>query len=199
MSHIDYYFSTISPFAYLGGNRLETIATKYNASINYKPLDIIALFSRTGGTLPAERHPARQAYRLQELTRQSKKNNLHLNLTPNYFPTNAAPSAYAVITAQSEGCGDLGAFVRALLSACWSEQKDISDNSVIKNCLTVAKFDPGLADSGLLSAAETYANNLEQAVNNNVFGSPFYIVNGSEKFWGQDRLIDLEAFLAGEL
>ena len=77
MSHIDYYFSTISPFAYLGGNRLETIATKYNASINYKPLDIIALFSRTGGTLPAERHPARQAYRLQELTRQSKKNNLH--------------------------------------------------------------------------------------------------------------------------
>ena len=199
MSHIDYYFSTISPFAYLGGNRLEIIAEKYNASITYKPLDILALFSRTGGVLPAQRHPSRQSYRLIELERQSKKNNLPLNLKPSFFPTNAAPSAYSVITAQSKGDGDVGEFVRRLLSACWFEEQDISCNSVIKSCLIAANFDPTLADSNLLEAAETYASNLEEAVKNNVFGSPFYIVDGSEFFWGQDRLNDLEAFLSGEL
>ena len=199
MSHIDYYFSTISPFAYLGGNRLEIIAERYNASITYKPLDILTLFSRTGGVLPAERHPSRQAYRLIELKRHATKNNLHLNLKPRYFPTNAAPSAYSVIIAQSKGSGDLGEFVRRLLSACWSEEQDISCNSVIKNCLAAANFDPMIADSNLLEAAETYASNLEEAVKNNVFGSPFYIVNGVENFWGQDRLNDLEDFLSGEL
>jgi len=48
MSHIDYYFSTISPFSYLAGNRLEMIAAKHGASIAYKPMDVIALFARTG-------------------------------------------------------------------------------------------------------------------------------------------------------
>ena len=52
---------------------------------------------------------------------------------------------------------------------------------------------------GLLAGAETYAKNLEDAVNNDVFGAPFYVVDGAEKFWGQDRLSDLDAFLAGDL
>ncbi|MDA0318679.1 MAG: 2-hydroxychromene-2-carboxylate isomerase [Proteobacteria bacterium] len=199
MSHIDYYFSTISPFSYLAGNRLEMIAAKHGASIAYKPMDVIALFARTGGEAPAERHPARQAYRLQELRRQSKKNKLALNLKPQYFPTNAAPSSYAVIAAQSDGSGDVGALVRALLASCWAEDKDVAQDSVIKNCLISAGFDPTLADSGLLAGAETYAKNLEDAVNNDVFGAPFYVVDGAENFWGQDRLSDLDAFLAGDL
>jgi 2-hydroxychromene-2-carboxylate isomerase len=32
-----------------------------------------------------------------------------------------------------------------------------------------------------------------------VFGAPFFIVDGTERFWGQDRLDDLDAFLAGKL
>ena len=199
MSNIDYYFSTISPFSYLAGNRLETIAAKYGATITYKPVDVIALFSRTGGLPPGERHPSRQAYRAQELRRQSKKTKLPLKLQPQYFPTNAAPSSYAVIAAQNDGSGDLGALVRALLASCWTEDKDIAADGVIKNCLISTGYDPNLADSGLLAGAETYAKNLEDAVNNDVFGAPFYVVDGYEKFWGQDRLSDLDAFLAGEL
>ena len=199
MSHIDYYFSTISPFSYLAGNRMETIAAKFGATITYKPVDVIALFARTGGLPTGERHPSRQAYRVQELRRQSKKNKLSLNPKPKHFPTNAAPSSYAVIAAQTDGGGDLGALVRALLASCWAEDKDIAEDSVIKNCLISAGFNPTLADSGLLAGAETYTKNLEDAVNDDVFGAPFYVLDGSEKFWGQDRLSDLDAFLAGEL
>ena len=199
MSHIEYYFSTISPFSYLAGNRLETIASKYGTTISYKPVDVIALFARTGGLPPGERHPSRQAYRVQELRRQSKKTKIALNLHPQYFPTNAAPSSYAIIAAQNDGRGDLGALVSALLASCWMEDKDIATDSVIKNCLVSAGFDPNLADSGLLTGAETYSKNLEDAVSNGVFGAPFYVVDGYEKFWGQDRLSDLDAFLAGEL
>jgi len=199
MSHIDYYFSTISPFSYLASNRLETISAKYGATITYKPVDVISLFARTGGVPPVERHPSRQAYRLQDLRRQAKKTKITLNIKPKHFPTNAAPSSYAVIAAQRDGVGDLGALVRTLLASCWAEDKDIAEDSVIKNCLISAGFDPTLADSGLLAGAEIYAKNLEDAVNNDVFGAPFYVVDGSEKFWGQDRLTDLDAFLAGEL
>ena len=199
MSHIDYYFSTISPYTYLAGKRLEEIAAAHGATIRYRPLDIIALFARTGGTPPAERHPARQAYRLQELQRHSKKTGLALTLKPAFFPTNSAPSSYAIIAAQNEGGGDLAELVHGVTRAVWREEKNIAEDDVIRAALTAAGFDPSLADRGLLSGAEEYAANLEAAVEAGVFGAPFYVVDGVTHFWGQDRLDDLALHLEGKL
>ena len=50
MAHIDYYLGTISPWCYLAGDRLEQIAAKHGASVTYRPLDVLQLFDRTGGT-----------------------------------------------------------------------------------------------------------------------------------------------------
>ncbi len=199
MAHIDYYLSTLSPYAYLAGDRLERIAARHGASITYKPLDILALFARTGGSPPAERHPARKAYRAQELPRQAKKCGLPLNLKPAHWPTNPAPSSYAIIAAQKAGGGDPGALVHGILRACWAEDRDIAGDDVVRDCLTRAGFDPALADSGLLTGAETYATNLEEAVAAGVFGVPFYVVDSGQMFWGQDRLEDLDLHLAGKL
>lgn len=196
MADIKYYFSTLSPFTYLAGTRLEDIAAKHGATIEYKPLDIMALFGRTGGTPPKDRHISRQEYRLMELQRQSKKAGLPMNMKPAHWPTNAAPSCYAVIAAQNAGGGDLGGLVGSFLRACWAEEKDIADDTVIRACLTAAGFDASLADSGLLSGAETFAANLEDAIDNGVFGAPFYITSDGQRFWGQDRLNDLDAHLA---
>ena len=48
MAHIDYFFSTLSPYTYLTGTRLDDVAAKHGATITYKPLDTITLFTRTG-------------------------------------------------------------------------------------------------------------------------------------------------------
>jgi len=197
MAYIDYYFSTISPYSYLAGQRLEEIAAKHGAQITYKPLDVIALFGRTGGTPPKDRHPSRQEYRLIELTRQAAKAGLTLNLHPAHWPTNQAPSAYAVIAAQKAGGGDLGLLAHSFLRAVWAEDRDIAQDSVVRECLDAAGFDPALADSGLLTGAEIYTQNLEDAVKAGAFGAPFYITDDGARFWGQDRLTDLDDHLAG--
>ena len=199
MAHIDLFFSTLSPYAYLAGNRAEEVAARHGATITYKPLDIMALFSRTGGTPPKDRHPSRVEYRAQELVRQAKILGMPLNLQPAHWPTNAAPSSYAIIAAQAAGGGDLGALCQSISRACWAEEKDIAEDDVVKACLSEAGFDPSLADSGLLSGAETYAANLEEAVSRGVFGSPFYILEDGQRFWGQDRISDLDAVLSGNL
>ena len=72
MAHIDYFLSPISPSVYIAGTRLEAIAEKHGATIRYLPVDIAGLFSRTGGLMVADRHPSRQAYRLQDLERNAK-------------------------------------------------------------------------------------------------------------------------------
>lgn len=200
MAQIDLFFSTLSPYAYLAGTRAEEVAARHGVSINYKPLDIMALFARTGGTPPKDRHVSRIEYRAQELVRQAKKLDVPLNLKPAHWPTNAAPSSYAFIAAQNAGGGDLGKLMQAITRAVWAEEKDIAEDEVVRACLEKAGFDPALADSGLLAGAETYAANLEEAVERGVFGSPFYILpETDQRFWGQDRIEDLEAVLAGRM
>lgn len=199
MAHIDYYLSTISPNVYLAGTRMEEVARARGATVAYKPLDIMGLFSRTGGTPPPQRHQSRQDYRLQEMRRQAAKAGLPINLKPAHFPTNAAPSGYAVIAAAAAGGGDLGALVFGLARACWAEERDLADEAVIRACLEAAGFSPDLAASGLLAGAEAYARHLEEAVAAGVFGVPFYVVDSGERFWGQDRIADLDAHLAGDL
>lgn len=199
MAHIDYYFSTLSPYTYLAGERLEDISREHGATVTYKPVDISALFGRTGGVPPKDRHPARQAYRLQDLERQARKAGLPINLQPAFWPTNPAPSSYAIIAAQAAGDGDMGALVHSMTRACWAEGRNIAEDDVIRTCLEHAGFDPKLADSGLLSGAERYTANLEEAVARGVFGAPFYITDGDQRFWGQDRLDDLAACLDGRL
>lgn len=199
MAHIDYYFATLSPYTYLAGTRMEEVAAKHGATITYKPLDLITLFGRTGGVPPKDRHPSRQEYRLQELTRAAKKLDMPFNLKPAFWPTNLAPSSYALIAAQKAGGGDLGALVHAFTRSCWADEKDIAQDDVIRACLSEAGFDPALADSGMLAGAEEYAANLEEATSRGVFGAPFYITDTDQRFWGQDRIEDLDLHLAGKL
>lgn len=196
MSHIDYYFTVLSPWAFLAGARLEEMAAKHGATITYKPIDIGQLFARTGGTLPKDRHPSRMEYRMQELKRWSRVLGVEMNFNPSHWPTNGAPASYAIIAAQKEGGGDLGALVQGIMRAIWVEEKDIAQDQVVQDCLSAAGFSPSLAMSGLLVGAEVYPANLEDAVNAGVFGSPFYVCDDGEKFWGQDRLDLLDAHLA---
>ncbi|TQS73256.1 2-hydroxychromene-2-carboxylate isomerase [Rhodobacteraceae bacterium] len=199
MSHIDYYFSVFSPWTYLAGLRLEEIATRHGAQITYKPLDLLSLFDRTGGVRVAERHPSRNTYRRQELDRWSAHLGLPMLAQPTIYPPNPAPASYAVIAAQKAGGGDLGGLVHAISCALWRDDRDISDDAVLREVLTNTGFDPDLVTTGLFDGALAYERNLDDAINAGVFGSPFYIVReGDKRFWGQDRLSFLDSYL-GEI
>lgn len=195
MPQIDYYFSPLSVWSYLAGQRLEQIAARHGAQITYKPVDVMALFARTGGVAPADRHPNRLAYRAQEIARWSAKLGMVLNPKPAHWPTNGAPASYAIIAAQEAGGGDLGLLCHSLARAVWAEDKDIAQDAVIGACLEDAGFSSMLTLSGMVRGAEIYAKNLEDAVAAGAFGVPFYITDDDARFWGQDRLADLDSHL----
>lgn len=198
MTQIDYFLAIQSPFVYLAGKRPAEIAAKHGATLVYRPLDALQLFARTGGLAPAERHPARRAYAAQDRARLARKLGLAYNPQPLFGMANGAPASFAVIAAQQAGGGDIAALVQAFAAARWAQDRDTSDDDVIRAILADCGFDPALADKGMLMAAEAYGRNLEDAVAAGVFGVPFFVV-GDQLFWGQDRLEDLDLHLAGKL
>src|SRR6266700_5443562 len=83
---IDYSFTPVSPYTYLGHQRLLEIAARHGATIAVKPVDYGRIFPVSGGLPLKQRAPQRQAYRLIELERWSKHLGLPLNLQPRHFP-----------------------------------------------------------------------------------------------------------------
>lgn len=193
MAHIDYYFTPLSPFAYLAGDQLERMAEKYGATITYKPANYGRLMGETGGLPVAKRHPSRQDYRAQDLPRIAKRAGLPFNLHPAHWPTDPVLASAAIIATQTAG-GDAGAVTRALAGACWAEEKDIADPAVVDACIVAAGASVDAHD--IEAAKPAVETNADEGIAAGVFGAPFYIVNGTEKFWGQDRLIYLDDYLA---
>ena len=198
MTQIDYFLALQSPYVYLAGTRPAEIAARHGARLVYKPMDAAQLFTRTGGKVRAERHPARNDYAAQDRARQARKLGMKLDPQPMFAGANPAPAAYAVIAAQAAGGGDLPGLVAAIGRALWAEGRDISDDDTLRALLLAHGYAENTADRGLLIAAETYAANLEEAVSRGVFGVPFLLV-GDQKFWGQDRLDDLDLHLSGTI
>ena len=143
MTQIDYYLSTISPYAYLAGDRLEKIAGRHGARVTYRPLDIMQLFDRTGGVRPAARHPSRMDYRSQELARWSA----HLGIAVSETDVAALMTLFKLARLKAnptnpenwvDGCGYL---------ACGGEIAAQQARSATERAATAPQADPTLNDT----------------------------------------------------
>ncbi|MCP5373874.1 MAG: 2-hydroxychromene-2-carboxylate isomerase [Hyphomicrobiales bacterium] len=193
---IDYYYSQISPWTYLGHDRLRALAAKYGAQVNYKPVNHGEVFPRTGGLPLPKRSPERQAYRLVELARWRDHLGIPLNLKPRHFPVPEWPAAGMVIAAGGRGL-DAGALSGAFFRAVWAEERDISDRDTLVAIAEECGHDgAALLEEGESAATRAlYDAQTEEAIARGVFGAPTYFYR-DEQFWGQDRLEFLERALA---
>lgn len=188
MLELDYYFTLISPFSYMGHRRLRSIAAPFDVALSYKPVRLAKIFEATGGLPPAKRHPSRQAWRMSELKRWSVRLECPLNLQPKFFPTDdsLANGVVALVGQKdSELAGDLA---QAFHEMVWLQDLDLSDGARVAEVLSNHDLDSEalLARSRDEGAALLDANT-QEAIERGVFGAPSYCL-GDEVFWGQDRL-----------
>lgn len=188
---VTYYFSVISPFSYLAGVRLEAAAARHGVAIEYKPVDIMTVFRETGGTPVAQRHPARQAYRLLELRRVAVHRGLPINVQPAHFPADQRPASRAILAARDFD-GDLGILVHSCMRAVWAEERDIAAESEVASILTHVGYDAPRVLAAAAAQDAAFDALTREAVDGGIFGMPSYVFDG-EIYWGQDRLEYLEA------
>ena len=196
---IDYYDSMSSPWTYLGHLRFMNLAHRFGLTIRHKPMDLLKVWSVSGGLPLKQRARQRQAYRHQELRRWRELLQMPCNLEPAHHPVADRRACYMVIAAMRRGL-DWSTLSYAILRAVWAEDRDIADHATL---VTIAN-ENGMDGKGLLAATEDaavqaeYLSNTEEAIRIGVFGAPTYVFDG-ELFWGQDRLQMLEWRLTQKL
>ena len=185
---VDYYYSHVSPFSFLGHQRLITLSKQIKFDINPVPITIPRIFSMTGGIPLSKRSEQRQEYRLWELKRWSQATGISLNLQPRHFPVDDAVSARMALVAQESGLNILP-LSYAFMKAVWQEDKDISE----PDTLVAIAESVGYDGEALYSRSQDNDVDMrlcdicETAIKVGIFGAPTYIFDG-EPFWGQDRL-----------
>lgn len=195
---VDYYFSPISPWTYLGHPRLTAMLKKYGAQVNVKPVDLGGkIFPVSGGLPLSQRAPQRQAYRLVELARWRDFLKMPLTIKPKFFPAPGDLSACLIIAAKAHGEEAALRVSWGILKACWTEERNTGD---VQTLLAIAT-EQGLNGAELIAQAQSdevrakYAAFTQEAIDRQVFGAPSYVIDG-EIFWGQDRLDFLDRKLA---
>ncbi|KAF2441821.1 thioredoxin-like protein [Karstenula rhodostoma CBS 690.94] len=197
---IEYYFSFISSWSYIGSRRFRDLAQKHNAQVIYKPVDLMHLFSVSGGLPVKDRAVQRQAYRLLEIERWTKRNNLPIVKHPKYYPADPSLAHRLLLAAISEFGPDsnlIHDYVLRSQDTVWENEADIADPSVVLANANAS----GLDGIRLLGRARQEKRFLEQeqaltdeVVKKQYFGAPTYVYRG-EPFWGQDRIDILDEVL----
>lgn len=185
---IDYYFTLLSPWTYLGHGAFIELAREHGLTVRYRPTPLRSVFDETGGLPLPKRHPVRQRYRVLELQRWRAKRGLPLTLFPKFFPYDVSLADRIVLAVVARGEDPVG-FIGEVLADVWAREQDMSRPELILAAVKRAGLDPaGLIEAaGSEATSHAYQAAIADAVDAGVFGAPSYVLDG-EIFWGQDRL-----------
>ena len=187
---VDYYFTTVSPFSYLGHQRFAEIVAKHGAAVNVKPIDLGKVFPVSGGIPLKQRAPQRQAYRLVELARWRDTLGVPITLEPKFFPVPPeAASLLIVATDVAHGTAAAMDMAHAFYHACWVEDRNVADAETLQAIARAQGRDPDrlMGADATAAAKSKYEAYTQEAIDRGVFGAPTYVIDG-QLFWGQDRL-----------
>jgi len=198
MKKVDYYMTPVSPFTYMGHQRLRDICARHGAQIQLRVMDLGKVFPVSGGLALKDRSAQRKAYRMMELKRWRTYLDVPLTLEPKFFPVSAEPAS-TVILAVLEHHGVTVALDVAgdCLRAIWAEDRDVSDRATLGEILSARSLDSAalLAHAASAEVAARYIQHSQEAIARGIFGAPTSIYR-DELFWGQDRLDFLDRALA---
>ena len=185
---ITYYFSMLSPWAYIGQATFNEIVARHKAKVVHRPVFLPDLFGESGGIVLAKRHPMRLRYRMLELQRWRLKRGLNFALKPKFWPFDLKLSDHIVVALCEQG-KDPNAFMLRVFRGAWEQELDCGDEKTLAGRLTASGFDAAamLAAARTDAVAKIYAAHHAEALADGVIGSPVYVLDG-EAFWGQDRL-----------
>ena len=197
MAKLEYFYTALSLYAYLGSARIQEIAKAADTPLIHKPVHLRKVLPATGRTPIADRGEANYNYYFRrESARWAEYRGVELmEGFPTHHKNDETLCNTMIIAAIQQGV-DAGALSHAILRAHWVDDMDHADADQLAAAARVVGIDPKplLAAAGSDEVAAIYQANTDEAIERSMFGAPTYFVDG-DMFYGQDRLEMVERAL----
>ena len=194
MQHVDFWYEFASTYSYPAAMRIETLAVDAGIPVRWRPFLLGPIFKDLGwDDSPFNTYRAKGRYMWRDLARVCEKEGLPLVLPPAHFPQNGLKTARLALVGERQGW--VPQFSRAVFIANYAEQKDISDDAVLRTILDGldVEADAAMAFANTQDTKDALRAQTEEAKTRGIFGAPSFTV-GDELFWGNDRLADALAW-----
>jgi 2-hydroxychromene-2-carboxylate isomerase len=189
---IEFFFDCSSPWTYLAFHNIQPLAAALDVPIAWRPILVGGVFNAVNPSVYAARDnpvPAKGAYMRKDLADWARLAGLKIVFPPRVFPVNSVKAMRGCLLV--EGDGKLVAFARAVFEAYWGDDEDISQDAVLARVAKRAGVDAGylLAGIGEQAVKDKLRANTEELIRRGGFGSPTIFVNGTDMYFGNDRLV----------
>jgi len=188
-----FYFDFISPYSYIASQRIARDFSHWD--LDYRPVVFGTMLSKRNAIGPGE-IPSRRRIGLQDILLLAAHHSIPLRGPPSH-PFN---SIYALRSV----CAVPDPVQKAKLCdryfrAAWAENRDLADLNVLRECLAEVGIDHDPEEIATTRRHRaSLKENTKQALAAGAWGVPSFEIDGL-MFFGQDRLMLLDAYLKGDL
>lgn len=198
MATLEFFFDCSSPWTYLAFTRIQPVVARTRASIVWKPILVGGVFNAVNRDVYERRanpDPRKAAYSAKDLQDWARLTGLKIIMPPPVFPVRATLAMRCALAAQAEG--KVVEFSRSCFEAYWSDSQDISQSEILNAVCASA----GLVGDRILERAQApeikdrLRANTDEVIARGGFGSPTMFVNGTDMYFGNDRMELVEAAL----
>jgi 2-hydroxychromene-2-carboxylate isomerase len=193
---IEFWFDFSSPYAYIASAQIDALANKHSATIDWQPMLLGAIFKATGSAPLTMRYAPLAEYAKHDFLRSARFCNVPYN-PPDPFPIMTQNTARAALWIKANQPEKMGAFCRVGLAGLFVGNEGINDLAWIEKTANTCGADGAAAAAACNDSAikESLKIQCDTALARGIFGAPWIVVEG-EAFWGNDRLPQLDSWLA---
>ena len=190
MARLEFFFDCSSPWTYLAFERVQPVVAETGAEIVWRPVLVGGVFNSVNQSVYEQRAnpvPVKARYYAKDLRDWARHVGIRIG-SPKPFPVNSVKAMRACIVAEEHGL--LPAFARAAFQAYWGEERDISQDAEIEKIANAV----GLPVEDLMKKIaspeykERLRSNTDELITRGGFGSPTMFVDGSDMYFGNDRM-----------
>ena len=192
---IDFYFDFSSPYGYLAATRINAMAAHHQRRVKWRPILLGPMF-KAAGTAPLVGVPLKGPYSVRDFPRTARFLGIPYK-QPDPFPIGTQNAARAFYWLDDRDPVRAHQFAMACYSTYFAQGVDISSPDKVADIAANLGEDRAQVLAAMADPAvkERLKKEVDEALAKGVFGSPFIIVDG-EPFWGNDRLDQVDAWLA---
>lgn len=184
MATVEFWYEFASTYSYPAAMRAERLAAEAGVALSWRPFLLGPIFAAQGWRdSPFNIYPVKGRYMWRDLERICEAEQLPLALPPHAFPQNGLKAARIALALEASGA--IAPFTRAVYTANFAEQKDISDEDILAGLGQEAEAVIAAANAPEIKAR--LKTQTDEAMAKGIFGAPSFTVDG-ELFWGNDRL-----------
>lgn len=189
MKTFDFWFSIGSTYSFLTVHRIDEAAMEAGVHVTWRPFSVRVLMQEMDNS-PFAGKPAKERYMWRDLQRRAERLGIKLDV-PVAYPLEHFDRAnrIAILASQEGWCES---YVKATYRYWMLEGMPAGDEPNLRACFE----DLDQAYERVVEAAasdaidEAYRTATAEARELGIFGSPSFVVDGAELFWGDDRLED---------